>query len=97
MIVARSAAGSVRQRFAAQTDLSTRADASMFANSSGSAPCWGTVMVRVEDAEAHCERARTHGARIVMEPTDFEYGERPSSNTNSVSPTLPSCGVSVRR
>ena len=27
---------------------------------------------------------------------DFEYGERPSSNTNSVSPTLPSCGVSVR-
>jgi uncharacterized glyoxalase superfamily protein PhnB len=34
------------------------------------------VMVRVEDATAHCERARGHGARIVMEPTDFEYGER---------------------
>jgi len=34
------------------------------------------VMVRVEDAAAHCERARAHGARIVMEPTDFEYGER---------------------
>ena len=28
--------------------------------------------------------------------TDFEYGGRPSSNTNSVSPTPPSCGVSVR-
>jgi uncharacterized glyoxalase superfamily protein PhnB len=35
-----------------------------------------SVMVRVEDAIAHCERARTHGARIVTEPTDFEYGER---------------------
>jgi uncharacterized glyoxalase superfamily protein PhnB len=34
------------------------------------------VLVRVEDARAHCERARTNGARIVMEPTDFEYGER---------------------
>ena len=34
------------------------------------------VMVRVEDAKAHCERARAHGARILMEPTDFEYGER---------------------
>jgi uncharacterized glyoxalase superfamily protein PhnB len=35
-----------------------------------------SVMVRVEDVDAHCERAREHGARIVMEPTDFEYGER---------------------
>jgi uncharacterized glyoxalase superfamily protein PhnB len=35
-----------------------------------------SVMVRVEDARAHCEHARTHGASIVMEPTDFEYGER---------------------
>ena len=35
-----------------------------------------SVVVRVEDARAHCERARTHGARILMEPTDFEYGER---------------------
>ena len=34
------------------------------------------VMVRVDDVRAHCERARAHGARIVMEPTDFEYGER---------------------
>ena len=35
-----------------------------------------SVMVRVEDARAHCERARAHGATIVMEPTDFPYGER---------------------
>jgi uncharacterized glyoxalase superfamily protein PhnB len=35
-----------------------------------------SVTVRVADAQAHCERAREHGARILMEPTDFEYGER---------------------
>ena len=35
-----------------------------------------SVVVRVEDVDAHCERARTYGARIVMEPIDFEYGER---------------------
>src|SRR2546429_4244124 len=35
-----------------------------------------SVMVRVDDVDAHCERARTNGARILMEPTDFEYGER---------------------
>lgn len=35
-----------------------------------------SVLVRVEDARAHCERARAHGARILMEPTDWEYGER---------------------
>jgi uncharacterized glyoxalase superfamily protein PhnB len=34
------------------------------------------VMVRVDDAHGHCERAREHGAKILMEPTDFEYGER---------------------
>jgi uncharacterized glyoxalase superfamily protein PhnB len=34
------------------------------------------VVVRVDDAAAHCERAREHGAVILMEPTDFEYGER---------------------
>ena len=34
------------------------------------------VMVRVDDALAHCERARSNGATILMEPTDFEYGER---------------------
>ena len=34
------------------------------------------VMVRVDDAEAHCRHARAHGARIFKEPTDYEYGER---------------------
>lgn len=35
-----------------------------------------SVMVRVDDVHVHCEHAREHGARILMEPTDFEYGER---------------------
>jgi len=35
-----------------------------------------SVMVRVADARAHCERARANGARILMEPTDYAYGER---------------------
>jgi uncharacterized glyoxalase superfamily protein PhnB len=35
-----------------------------------------SVVVRVEDVDAHCARARSHGARILMEPVDFEYGER---------------------
>lgn len=34
------------------------------------------VMVRVEDVDAHCRRAREHGARIVREPETFPYGER---------------------
>ena len=35
-----------------------------------------SVMVRVEDSDAHCERARSNGARIVSEPADFPFGER---------------------
>src|SRR5271156_7155147 len=35
-----------------------------------------SVLVRVGDAQAHCERARAAGARILMEPTDMPFGER---------------------
>ena len=35
-----------------------------------------SVMLRVEDVDALCARAHEHGARVMMEPTDFEYGER---------------------
>jgi uncharacterized glyoxalase superfamily protein PhnB len=35
-----------------------------------------SVMVRVDDAHAHCKRARAYGATIRMEPREFEYGER---------------------
>jgi uncharacterized glyoxalase superfamily protein PhnB len=33
-------------------------------------------MVRVEDVDAHCARARAHGAQVLAEPTDHPYGER---------------------
>lgn len=36
----------------------------------------GSVLVRVEDARAHCEQARAHGARILAEPVDHPFGER---------------------
>jgi uncharacterized glyoxalase superfamily protein PhnB len=35
-----------------------------------------SVVVRVDDVDAHCERAQAGGAKILMEPRDFEYGER---------------------
>ena len=34
------------------------------------------VVVRVEDVNAHCERARAAGARITAEPQDQFYGAR---------------------
>jgi uncharacterized glyoxalase superfamily protein PhnB len=36
----------------------------------------GSVMVRVEDADAHHERAAQNGATIIAAPTDYPYGER---------------------
>jgi uncharacterized glyoxalase superfamily protein PhnB len=35
-----------------------------------------SVMVRVEDVDAHCERAAKHGARIRQKPETYPYGER---------------------
>jgi uncharacterized glyoxalase superfamily protein PhnB len=35
-----------------------------------------SVVVRVDDANASFARARENGALVLMEPTDFEYGER---------------------
>ncbi len=35
-----------------------------------------SVMVRVDDADAHCARARRHGAEILEEPVTHVYGER---------------------
>jgi uncharacterized glyoxalase superfamily protein PhnB len=34
------------------------------------------IKVRVADVDALCERARSHGAEVVQDPTDYEYGER---------------------
>jgi uncharacterized glyoxalase superfamily protein PhnB len=33
------------------------------------------LKVRVADVQAQFERARSHGARVLAEPTEFEYGE----------------------
>jgi uncharacterized glyoxalase superfamily protein PhnB len=35
-----------------------------------------SVTIRVEDADAHCERAKARGARITQEPLTQPYGER---------------------
>lgn len=35
-----------------------------------------SITVRVEDADAHCKRAREHGARITQDPVTHPYGER---------------------
>jgi uncharacterized glyoxalase superfamily protein PhnB len=34
------------------------------------------VMVRVDDVHAHHRHSVERGANVLMEPTDFEYGER---------------------
>lgn len=39
-------------------------------------PSGCSVMVRVEDVDAHYARALQHGARIVLLPADYPYGER---------------------
>ncbi len=43
---------------------------------SGAEPSGHSVLVRVDDADAHCARAEAAGARIVSPPTDYPYGER---------------------
>lgn len=35
-----------------------------------------SITVRVEDIDAHCNRARNHGARIAEGPVTHPYGER---------------------
>ena len=35
-----------------------------------------TIRVRVEDIDAHFDRVRAHGARVLQPPTEREYGER---------------------
>jgi len=35
-----------------------------------------SLLVRIDNVDAHCERARQFGARIVREPKTAEFGER---------------------
>ena len=37
--------------------------------------CTQTLMIFVDDADAHCEHARMKGARIVEEPATHDYGK----------------------
>lgn len=37
---------------------------------------WGGVHIYVDDVDAHCEKARRAGAKIVSEPEDRPYGDR---------------------
>jgi uncharacterized glyoxalase superfamily protein PhnB len=34
------------------------------------------IKVRVVDVDGQLEQARAHGARVLQEPTEYEYGER---------------------
>src|SRR5207248_2516122 len=34
------------------------------------------IKVRVADVDARCQQARVHGAHVVQEPIEYEYGER---------------------
>lgn len=35
-----------------------------------------SILVRVEDADDHCKRAKDHGAHVTQEPVTHPYGER---------------------
>jgi len=35
-----------------------------------------SITVRVEDADAHCKRAKDHGVLITQDPVTYPYGER---------------------
>jgi uncharacterized glyoxalase superfamily protein PhnB len=54
-----------------------------------------SVMVRVEDVDAHCERARQHGAKILKAPEDYPYGERQAMVEDSPGGTGSSCNQYV--
>ncbi|HEY2844444.1 MAG TPA: VOC family protein [Bryobacteraceae bacterium] len=45
-------------------------------NPGGKVDGTSSVLVRVENADGHCEHARRHGALILREPADYPYGER---------------------
>ena len=51
-------------------------DGAVIAIERGNETSTSSVLVRVEDADSHHERATNHGARIVNPPADYPYGER---------------------
>ena len=55
------------------------------------------VMVRVEDADSHCERARQHGARILKPPTDHPVRRAPVQRVGFCGASLDVYAVDCRR
>jgi uncharacterized glyoxalase superfamily protein PhnB len=51
-------------------------DGAVIVTDSGGDPAGHSILVRVDDADAHQEQAVRHGAQIVSPPTDYPYGER---------------------
>jgi uncharacterized glyoxalase superfamily protein PhnB len=41
-----------------------------------------SVLIRVEDADAHCRHAKSHGSRITQEPSTYPFGERQYNATD---------------
>ena len=54
----------------------TLGDGAVIVTEVGERPGTSRVLVRVEDADAHHDRASGAGARILNPPTDYPYGER---------------------
>jgi uncharacterized glyoxalase superfamily protein PhnB len=48
-----------------------------------SSPSSQSIMVRVSDIDQHYERAKQAGAQIINPPTDYPYGERQYTATDS--------------
>ena len=54
----------------------TLGDGAVIVTEVGERPGTSRVLVRVEDADAHHDRAARASARILNPPTDYPYGER---------------------
>ena len=68
----------IRLRIADHRVQLVRGDGAVIATDGGDGAGGGghSLLVRVEDADAHHEHAVAAGARIVSPPTDYPYGER---------------------
>jgi len=51
-------------------------DGAIVVTEKSDSPSRSTVMVRVEDVDAHSEHTRKHGARILRPPVTYPFGER---------------------
>lgn len=46
------------------------------------------IHVMADDVDAACEQAVAHGATVLREPTDMDFGERSASVTTAATPGL---------